>query len=989
MLNFLKRLFRPAPAEPPATTPSHPATVVAQHRAEHDLAQAEQRFRLLVEGVQEYAIFMLDPKGNIASWNPGAERIKGYQPHEIIGKHFSVFYPPEDVASGKPKRELEIAVATGKYEEEGWRLRKDGSRFWASVVITGLKDAQGNLQGFAKVTRDMTDRREAEDAARRLFEEETSRRLAESSARRAERAQQDERQQREQLQVTLSSIGDAVIVTDMEGRITFLNPVAAALTGWKPEEAAGQPLDNVFRILKEESRQTVESPVRKALREGVIVGLANHTILIRRDGQETPIDDSAAPIRGEGGTVAGVVLVFRDVTQARRAMETQTCLAAIIESSEDAIIGKDLNGIVTSWNRGAERLYGYTAEEMIGRPLAILSAPEYPDEMPAIMERLKRGELVEHFETVRVRKDGARLNVALTISPIRNAEGVIVGASKIARDITARVRNEASLRFLAEASKRLAALLDVPSTLQKVASLAVPYFADWCAVDLIEPDGSVRRVADAHADPSRESRARELYERYSAERNAPVGFWHVLHSGQSELLEDVTDPSLAGSVRDEATRQLARELGLRSYIGVPLVVRGTVQGVINFVAAESRRTFGEVDLRLAEDLAYRASIAIENARLYADLCQADQRKDEWIAMLAHELRNPLAPIRNALHIMKMPGADGRVIDNARQLMERQVQYMVRLVDDLLDVSRIMRGKIDLRRESVSLANIITRAVEIAQPMVDAQGQELIVSTPPEPLVLNADPTRLAQIVSNLLHNAAKFSTRKGRIWLTVERDTDEVAIRVRDEGAGIRPELLPHIFDLFVQGDRSLERTQGGLGIGLTVVRRLVALHGGTISARSEGPGKGSEFVVNLPGVEQGRQPPAEAPAKARTASGNGSSRRVLVVDDNVDAAESAALLLKMWGHAVQVAYNGPAAVQAADEFQPEIVVLDIGLPGLNGYEVARHLRQQPRKVTLVAVTGYGQEEDRRRTQEAGFDHHLTKPMDPQALRGILERVPK
>jgi PAS domain S-box-containing protein len=794
------------------------------------------------------------------------------------------------------------------------------------------------------------------------------------------------RHQHEQLRVTLASIGDAVIVTDTNGVVTFLNPVAQELTGWLPQEAAGQPLDRVFRIINEHTRAPAEDPVSKVLQDGVVVGLANHTLLLSKDGREIPIDDSAAPIRGEDGTVAGVVLVFRDVTEARRAIEARLYLAAIVESSDDAIIGKDLNGIIVSWNKGAERLYGYTAAEIVGRPLALLVPPDHPNELPALMERLKRGERIEHYETVRVCKDGRRLDMSLTISPIVDAEGNIIGASKIARDITARRRNEASLRFLAEASKLLAELLDVPATLCKVAGLAVPRFADWCAVDLLEPGGSLRRLAVAHVDPAKVALAHELHRRRPPDPHAPRGLWNVLRTGKAELMPDMPDSLLVEAIKDPELLHIVRELGLKSYLAVPLTARGRTFGVLTFVAAESGRRFDADDLRLAEDLAHRAAIAIENARLYGELQETDRRKDEWIAMLAHELRNPLAPIRNALHIMKMPGIDGESVEQARDITERQVQQMVRLVDDLLDVSRIMRGRIDLRKEPVELAGVVARGVETAQPMIDARGQQLIVSLPPEPLRLEADSARLAQVVANLLHNAAKFSERAGRTWLTIERQGTEAVLRIRDEGAGIRPDLLPHIFDLFVQGDRSMERSRGGLGIGLTVVRKLVELHGGTITAHSEGPDRGSEFVVRLPGLRE--EPSQESAGPALRPARPAAVRRILVVDDNVDAAESLAVLLRGQGHQVRLAHNGPEALQVAGEQYPEIVLLDIGLPGMSGYEVASQLWLLPhlQDCLLIAVTGYGQDEDHQRSLKAGFDYHLTKPVEPNTLLDILAR---
>jgi PAS domain S-box-containing protein len=941
-------------------------------QAEELLRQSEERFRLMVESVKDYAIFMLDPQGRVVTWNAGAQRIKGYTAEEIIGRHFSTFYPQEAIDRGWPEEELRRAAADGRIEDEGWRLRKDGSRFWANVVITALRDQAGTLHGFAKVTRDLTERKQAEENARRLLQEEAARTAAEASAREIER-------QREQLRVTLASIGDAVIVTDTRGAVTFLNPVAVALTGWQAHEAAGRPLAQVFRIINEHTRQPVEDPVSRVLREGTVIGLANHTLLIARDGREVPIDDSGAPIRGEGGAIAGVVLVFRDVTEAR------LYLAAIVESSDDAIISKDLAGVITSWNRGAERLYGYTAAEAVGRPVSILMAPEHPEELPAITERIRRGERIEHLETVRIRKDGTRLDVSLTISPIKNAAGEIVGASKIARDITARKWQEASLRFLAEASEVLGELLDVPGTLQKVAGLAVPHFADWCVVDLLEADGTLHRVAVAHADPARVEQARELSRRYPARPDEPHGPAHVLRTGRPELAAEVPDALLVAAARDEEHLRLLRGVGFRSFISVPLAVRDRLLGVLTFLTAESGRRYGPDDLRLAEDLAHRAAIAIENARLYAAMQEADRRKDEFLAMLAHELRNPLAPIRNALHVMKQPGASALLLRQVREMAERQAQHMGRLLDDLLDVSRISRGRIELRKELVDVAAVVHRTIEAVRPLLEERRHEVEVALPPGPLRVEADPTRLEQILMNLLNNAAKYTDPGGHIRVSAERDGGEVVLRVRDTGIGIAADMLPKVFDLFVQAERRLDRAQGGVGIGLTLVKRLTELHGGRVEAHSEGPGRGSEFVVRLPAAaEQDRG--GEPPAGQRPEDATPHRRRVLVVDDNTDAADSLALLLRLAGQDVRAAYDGPSALALAGEFRPELVFLDIGMPGMDGYEVARRLRQQPGVdgLTLVALTGWGQEEDRDRSREAGFDLHLIKPVEPGALDRLL-----
>jgi CheY-like chemotaxis protein len=381
--------------------------------------------------------------------------------------------------------------------------------------------------------------------------------------------------------------------------------------------------------------------------------------------------------------------------------------------------------------------------------------------------------------------------------------------------------------------------------------------------------------------------------------------------------------------------------------------------------------------------------ATEKRRIENEIREADRNKDEFLAMLAHELRNPLAPLHNALQILRMRGVDAATAERARAMMERQVQHMVRLVDDLLDVSRIMRGKIELHKEPVDVATIIARAVETAQPAIDALGHALEISLPKEPVLVEGDLMRLAQVVSNLLNNAAKYTEQRGRIWLSAERQGEELVLRVRDTGVGISPEFLPRIFDLFVQAEHGVARTQGGLGIGLTLVRRVVEMHGGRVTALSAGEGKGSEFIVRLPALSKDSAPRVGAGQEGGGETRPGPSfpcHRILVVDDSLDAADSLATLLRLQGQNVQVAYDGPAALTAAQGFRPELVFLDIGMPGMDGYEVARRLRRQPEneKTLLVALTGWGQKEDRQRSKEAGFDHHLTKPAGAQTLRELL-----
>jgi PAS domain S-box-containing protein len=803
-------------------------------------------------------------------------------------------------------------------------------------------------------------------------------------------------------------------------------------------------------------------------------------------------------------------------------------LAAIVQSSDDAIVGKTLDGTITSWNPGAERLYGYTADEVIGRSIGIIVPPERPDELPIILDRLGRGERVNHYDTVRVRKDGSRLEVSVTISPLHGASGQVVGAAAITRDVserrrfvealrdseerfrgivsqagvgiarasldgrlldvnpglcqalgkerwdlvgtsyldlvhaddraradgviaalraggpdgetldlrycrdqrdcvwvsvtfsairsakgeprsviavsldvTDRRRTEATLRFLAEASESLSSLVDYRATLQKVAQLAVPGFADWCAIDMLGDNGAIERLAVAHVDPSKVELAKVLQERYPPDPDARFGVPRVLRTGVSERVVKMTDEAIARALPDDERRGIVAELGLRSYMCVPLRLKDRMLGVMTFVAAESGRNYDQTDLDVAEDLARRAAIAIDNAWLYQELRDSDRRKDEFLAVLSHELRNPLAPIRSGIDMLAMDGS--RESPELIELMRQQVEHLVRLVDDLLDLSRITRDRVELRRERIELGPLLERSVAAIRGTLEERDQTVAIFQPRTPIWLDADPVRLLQVLENLLQNASKFSDAGSPIELRAEKDGDEVSVRVRDQGIGMDAALLPRLFEPFTQASYSIDRAQGGLGVGLALVRGLVERHGGTVTGWSPGPGQGSEFEVRLPlrrdsmPAEAASRRPATRPApRVETApkpgddvtrAGSG-GRRVLVVDDNVAAAQMLSLLVSRLGkHQVETVHDGPSAIEKVRAAHPEIVLLDIGLPAMDGYEVGRTIRQDPRfdDVLIVALTGYGQEEDRRRSREAGIDEHLVKPAAIEDIERMLD----
>jgi PAS domain S-box-containing protein len=624
---------------------------------------------------------------------------------------------------------------------------------------------------------------------------------------RLHRARNGQQLEAERLRTTLQSIGDGVIVTDEAGRIISLNTVAEGLTGWRDTEAGGRALPDVFRILNEETRREVENPALRALREGAITGLANHTVLVAKNGEERPIDDSAAPVRNRSGEVIGSILVFRDVAARRRTNEMQGLLAAVVESSEDAVISKSLEGHIMSWNAGAQAMFGYSAEEAIGRYVGFLMPEELLQEEQALLARVGRGERVTTFETVRCRKDGQRLDVSLSLSPIRNESGVIIGASSIARDIRRRKELERTLR------------------------------------------------------------------------------------------------------------------------------------------------------------------------------ETDRRKDAFLATLAHELRNPLAPIRNSVAALRLAKVDDPQLRRTCAIIERQVQQMARLLDDLLDVSRITHDKLELRREPVTIQTLLNMAVETSQPNIDEKGQTLSLALPPQRIYVDADATRIAQVFSNILSNASKYSKPGATIRVAAEASAGEVVVTTVDDGIGISPEMLPTIFEMFSQAPQALAHAQGGIGIGLALVRGLVELHGGRVSAKSEGAGRGSTFEVRLPAATAPREISAQAEPERRL-----DGQRILVVDDNRDGADSLSMILSMKGHSVETAYDGPSAVAQAATFAPHVVFLDLGMPGMDGFEAARRIRALPvgATMTLIALTGWGQDRDRNLTREAGFDAHLVKPIDPLSIEDFL-----
>jgi PAS domain S-box-containing protein len=749
-------------------------------------APGEELFRVFVESVRDYALLILDTDGNVTTWNKGAEAIKGWTADELIGKHFSIFYPPESIAADLPERELIGAEQDGRYEDEGWRMRKDGTRFWANVVITALRDRDGALLGFAKVTRDLSDRRRHEETLRH------------SEAR---------------FRALIEGVRDyAIFMLDPAGRVATWNVGAQQIMGYGSAEILGEHL-SLFYPRDGRERELAENELRTATTEG---RFEDEGWRVRRDGSRFWASVILTAIRDTNGSLLGFSKITRDLTERREYERTlrqsEERVRLLVENVIDyAIITVDGDGFINSWNMGAERITGFAASEITGRHFSRLYTPE------DIAANKPWQQLIRASEGNRVNEEGWRL------------------------------RKDGSQYWANSVIGRLPGTEDSPTT----------YY-------VVTQDLTQRRHAESLADTA-------------------------------------------------------------------------------------------------------------------------QKMHEFIAMLAHELRNPLAPIRNAVALMQRRDIKDPIVESMRLTIERQSIQLTRIIDELLDVNRVARGQFTIDKHPLDLRDILARAIETSRPLIDAREHVLTVDIADVPIQVNADPLRMQQVVVNLLNNAAKYTPPRGRIHLSTVFDDGHVSVKVRDNGQGIDRDSLDRVFDLFIQLDPGASNTFGGLGVGLALVRRIVELHGGRVFARSEGPGRGAEFIARIPRCDQPAQvTPSDQPA----ASDVTSALRVLVVDDNTDAADTLSMVIQQMGAEVRTVYDGATALRMCESLLPQLVMLDIGMPHMNGYDVARAIRMlKCGKPVIAAVTGWGQEADKARAREAGIDRHFTKPISEVALHELVTEV--
>jgi PAS domain S-box-containing protein len=717
-----------------------------------------------------------------------------------------------------------------------------------------------------------------------------------------------------------------VITTDLENRILLLNGEAERITGWSHGEASGRSLSAVLRTA------------------GVRSGSA---ILARKDGTEIAIRTIEAKLCNENGEADGVAVFLRAASDERATDEAmghqEEVYRSLVAGIKDyAIFMLDPGGIISTWNAGAERIKGYRKEEIVGKHFSIFYGPEalrsgWPQRE---LEHAKRD---GHFEDEgwRVRKDGSRFWASVVITAIRDAKGSLKGFGKITRDLTQKMRQETELRDSELRYRRL-----------------------------FESARDAILILDAETGVVLESNP-QMSELFGYGRHELFG--RVLW--ETPLLADPDS-------RREVLGQLQRE-GARGSADVVLRARDGANILVELLSTTYRVGEGLlIQCSLRDNREKRQLVqAMVEAQALADL---NRRKDEFLAMLSHELRNPLSPIVNALHLLKLGKVDPALGEQARTIIERQTAQLSRLVDDLLDVSRINTGRIRLQKDHVDLRDVVERAGEATRSLMEERHHHLEIRVPAEPVWVLADRTRIEQVLGNLLTNAAKYTPDGGRISVVLEEREGKAVTAVADNGIGIPATLLPRVFELFTQGERDSDRRLGGLGVGLTVVHKVVEMHGGEVEARSGGPGAGSEFVVTLP-VDA---PPSDQrlPFAQKATPPRPRKLKVLVVDDNEDTTSTVATILRHAGHDVQSAHSGQAALVAALAFHPAVVILDLGLPGMDGYEVARRIRENPdfEKVRIIAVSGYAQESDRKRSKEAGVDVHLAKPVEPDRIQEIL-----
>ena len=935
--------------------------LLAMSRDVTERRRADEERQLLASVVENASDFIgaTDAEGKPRFINSAALKLVGLDDLDQVRRtSITDYFVPDE------RKFVEEVVLPAVTSEGRWTGELTFQHFKTKAAIPVLYNifrvdnpATGRPISFATVTRDFTERKKAEAELQRVngF-----------------------------LDTLLRTAPIGFCFLDLNLRYQRVNECLAQMNGISVEAHLGRHIAEVNPEMAE------------GVREMTAYILATGEAVMNRElTSETPAapgvmqfwNASWYPVQGNAGNIDGFGVIVEDITARKEAQETiarqvrdmdalyATTPAGLFQLDRDLRFVRVNAWMATINGRSIEAHLGRTICEVLNTPLAT------PLEL-LLRQVLQSGEPILELELQgTTAASPEERDWVASYHPIRGDGGEVVGLHGAVQDITERKRRERNANFLADLQVGLPLNAEIEDTMKALGKRIADYLrVSRCNfIEIDEPAFVANVISDHHpaGQPSLVG-CHELDQFNSPEelRELSVGGIQAIH--------DVRE------ARPAAAAANLEALGIRSLASAGYGRGGVWQFSLGVQHSQPREWLPD-ELELLRNLASRIYVLVERERaedrlrqLAADLSSADHRKDEFLATLAHELRNPLAPIRNGLQLMKLARAQPTMIEQARTMMERQLTQMVRLVDDLMDVSRINLGKLELRKERLSLAAVVNSAVETSRPLIEEMGHELTISLPEQPLMVDADITRLAQVFMNLLNNAAKYSERGGHIRLNAELQGSEAVVTVTDTGIGIDADQLPRIFGMFSQISGALERSQGGLGIGLTLVKRLVALHGGSVEARSEGLGLGSMFIVRLPVFVDAS--PAQALDVDDEAEAMKSLLRILVVDDNRDAADSLSELLKMMGNDTRTAYDGQQGVHAAGEYRPDVILLDIGLPKLNGYEACRLIRDQPRGkgVVIIALTGWGQDEDRRRSREAGFDHHLVKPVDPQALMKMV-----
>jgi PAS domain S-box-containing protein len=951
--------------------------ITARRRAEEEA----RRWAEVFEHVQWGVVLGDAVTGNLLTMNPAYARMHGYEVGELSGRPIADVFAPE--VRGALAEHIRTTVERGFNSIKSLHVRKDGSVFPVAVETTAIKDERGRVLYMAAHVQDITERERVEEELRRS--EENYRSLLENA-------------------------NDIIYSHDLAGNYLSINRAGSEITGYTREEILGGL--NIAQVIAPEHLEVAKRMTAQKLRD------PSPTVysvdIVTRDGRRLTLEVSTRISYRDGEPVA-VEGIARDVTQRKRAEaeleRSKKQLEIILQGVAESITAQDAEGRLVYANDTAARSLGFSsAEELLAVPPREIvkqfeifdeAGAPFPQELLPGRIALREGRSAAAVVRYRFRGTGEERWSSVKSTPVFEEDGRVRFAISIFQDITEQRRADESQRLLAEAGGVIASSLDYETTLASVARMAVPVLADWCSVDVLEEDGALKRLAVTHVDPKKVEWAYELQERYPPDMNAAQGVPQVLRTGKSELYPLITDEMLVAGAIDEEHLKIMREIGFTSAIIAPLVAQGRTLGVITFISAESGRRYGREELALAENLAHRAGIAVDNARLYRKAQEANRLKDEFLATVSHELRTPLTAILGWASMLRKTEFDRRTAQNALETIERNARAQNQIIEDLLDVSRIVTGKLRLDVRQLEPLSFIEAAVESVRPAADAKGVRLSKVLDTGATVISGDPARLQQVVWNLLSNAIKFTPRGGRVELRFGRVESHAEIVVSDTGAGISAEFLPYVFDRFRQADSSTTRRHGGLGLGLAIVRHLIELHGGTVRAESEGEGRGSTFTVMLPLAPVFRKTDDEGRAGAASARERGAASassddcpeelrglKILVVDDEEDTRDLLSMALGACGAEVMTAASAREALELAARSKPDVLISDIGMPDEDGFDLIRRVRELPAEsgggVPAVALTAYARAEDRLRVLRSGYQMHIPKPVEMAELLAVI-----